>query len=69
MNDLPADLERRRRLAKASDAWLREAETDDGVTEKTRQEYMDAYTAIVDANDARLFAALERTAQIDGSDA
>jgi hypothetical protein len=52
------------RLAKASDAWL-SAQT---AVEKAEQafaeakaEYLDAFQALTDANDARLFEAVERT--------
>lgn len=53
---LIADYERAQtRLARASDAWL------NAVEEAITSEYRTAHAAVTDLNDARLFAALERT--------
>lgn len=62
---LIADYERAQtRLARASDAWLNAVEAD-YVTEEQWEaitsEYRTAHAAVTDLNDARLFAALERT--------
>lgn len=52
------------RISKASDAWLRAqtaVEKAEQQFEKAKAEYFDAYLALCDANDARLFEAVERT--------